>query len=637
MTITLRTAPEAILFKGAVGTGKTSALVAAAVEKVAAGAAAESMLVFASTPDAAVQLKQRLTAAGLDAVRVTTPRAFCLEVLAAPAAREATGRDPRLVSSFEQAFIMEDMKVSGLKVKRLREMLKFFYRGWTELSGEDPEWLVTSEEEAVHGMLKSSLAFTRSILEPELAALTWNYLDSHEDALSAISVEHVFVDDYQQLSRASQFVVNMVATQSVTAAADPLACIQVYDSYPYAAGIAELEEAGAKVQQLEDCYLCGASLHAAEVLAGELDGGAVALGNPNNLDAAVSFGEFPCESSRDEFQSIAERIGQLTEAGMALEEIYLLTFNKQWSRQLKRHLVDAGIAVDSVFEGRIAAGDYRDYARCAPARVITALQLAADPENCLAWRCWIGFGDYLGNSAALSEIYAWAKDKGYNLLEALQALAAMDAGAASLISAGAGRVVAAYRGGCDVVDQVQGLSGLDLVRRLVAAVNATAPSSVQETIIPEKVEEMVVAFCAPIPGAATAKVIAETVTDRLTDSHLEGSGGVRMGSGAHVVGSSPKALLVCGFDNGFIPERDYFDTTVVTLDKQEKMHEADTRFLYTVLGKATEQLQVSYFTSIDLVGAEKLKLKVDRIRLKNGIRMARLTASEFLSVILPAE
>ena len=38
MTLTLRTAPEVVLYKGAVGTGKTSALVAAAAEKVAAGA-----------------------------------------------------------------------------------------------------------------------------------------------------------------------------------------------------------------------------------------------------------------------------------------------------------------------------------------------------------------------------------------------------------------------------------------------------------------------------------------------------------------------------------------------------------------------------------------------------------------------
>lgn len=637
MTLTLRTAPEAVLIKGAVGTGKTSALVAMAAEKIAAGAAPDSLLVFASTPDAAAQLASRLEAAGMKGVRVTTSRAFCLEVLSAPEAREATGRDPRLVSSFEQAFIMEDMKVSGLKIKRLREMLKFFYRGWTELSGEDPEWLVTSEEETVHGMLKASLGFTRSILEPELAALAWSYLSSHEDALSAVAVDHVIVDDYQQLSRASQFVTNMVAKASVAVAADPLACIEVYDSYPYGDGVAELEEAGAQVIQLEECHLCGASLHAAKVLAAELGDADVALGNPNGLDAALSFAEIPCDTSRDEFQSIADRIHQLIDSCVAPEDVFLLVFNKQWARQLKRYLAEQGFAIDGAFDGRIAAGDYRDYARCAPARVITALQLAADPANCLAWRCWIGFGDYLGNSAAVSEIQSWAKDKGYSLLEALQALDAMGSDAASLVSGGAGRVVAAYRAGLQVIAQVEGLSGIELVRRLVVAVDATAPASVQETIIPEKVEEMVMAFCSPIPGAATAKVIAATVTDRLTDSHLEGCGGVRMGTGAHLVGSSPKALLVCGFDNGFIPCRDYFDTTVVTLDKQEKMHQADTRFLYTVLGKASEQMQVSYFTSIDLVGAERLKLKVDRIRLKNGTRMARLTPSEFLPVILPVE
>ncbi|WP_304427462.1 UvrD-helicase domain-containing protein, partial [uncultured Adlercreutzia sp.] len=73
MTLTLRTAPEARLYKGAVGTGKTSALVALAAEKVAAGVPAESILVFAATPDAAAQLKGRLADAGAGAVRVTTP------------------------------------------------------------------------------------------------------------------------------------------------------------------------------------------------------------------------------------------------------------------------------------------------------------------------------------------------------------------------------------------------------------------------------------------------------------------------------------------------------------------------------------------------------------------------------------
>ncbi len=637
MTLTLRTAPEARLYKGAVGTGKTSALVALAAEKVAAGVPAESILVFAATPDAAAQLKGRLADAGAGAVRVTTPREFCLEVLATPEAREATGRDPRLVSSFEQAFIMEDMKVSGLKIKRLREMLKFFYRGWTELAAEDPEWLITSEEEAVHGMLKSSLDFTRSLLEPEVAALAWSYLSSHEDALAAVAVDHVLVDDYQQISRASQFVANLVAKESLTAAADPLACVEVYDSYPYGEGVAELEAAGAAVTELTECYLCGASLHAASVLAAELDEGAVALGNPNNLDAATSFTEFPADSSMDEFASVARRLGELREAGIAPEDVYLLTFNRAWAKQLKRYLVGEGIAVDSAFDGRLNAGDYRDYARCAPARVVTALQLAADPTNALAWRCWIGFGDYLGNSASVAEVMAWAKERGLDLTAALEQLASMDEGAVSLISAGGNRLVAAYRSGLGVIEAVQGLSGMDLIRRLVAAVNATAPASIQEAIIPEKVEEAVMALCAPVPGAATAPIVAATVTERLTDSRLAGGEGVRMGEGAHLVGSSPKALLVCGFDNGFIPCRDYFDTTVVTLEKQEKMHKEDTRFLYTMLGKATDQLQVSYFTNIDLVGAERLKLKVDRIRLKNGQRMARLTPSEFLPVILPTE
>ena len=292
MTLTLRTAPEAVLIKGAVGTGKTSALVAMAAEKIAAGAAPDSLLVFASTPDAAAQLASRLEAAGMKGVRASPHRALsawrCFPLLrpARPLVRRsALGKLVRASvhhGGYEGIRFEENQALA-------RNAQVFFYRGWTELSGEDPEWLVTSEEETVHGMLKASLGFTRSILEPELAALAWSYLSSHEDALSAVAVDQ---RDCGRLPAAFPRIAVRdeygCARLLVAVAADPLACIEVYDSYPYGDGVAELEEAGAQVIQLEECHLCGASLHAAKVLrAAELGDADVALGNPNGLDAAL--------------------------------------------------------------------------------------------------------------------------------------------------------------------------------------------------------------------------------------------------------------------------------------------------------------------------------------------------------------
>lgn len=96
------------------------------------------MLVLTATPDAARALSARLTEAVGErggAIEVTCTRDGALGLLASEEGRAFSGRAGRLVTPVELGFIMEDMKVSGLKQRRLREMLKFFYRNWTELAG----------------------------------------------------------------------------------------------------------------------------------------------------------------------------------------------------------------------------------------------------------------------------------------------------------------------------------------------------------------------------------------------------------------------------------------------------------------------------------------------------------------------
>lgn len=83
-----------------------------------------------------------------------------------------------------------------------------------------------------------------------------------------------------------------------------------------------------------------------------------------------------------------------------------------------------------------------------------------------------------------------------------------------------------------------------------------------------------------------------------------------VGAPEHLVGRSPAVLVLAGFVNGFFPSRDYFDATVMTPDKQKLARATDIRRLYAAAGKPTERLVASWFTSIDLVGAEQLKLEI---------------------------
>ena len=131
MAIELTPTPEAVLVEGAVGCGKTTRLVERAAALLEGGAAPSDLLVLAATPDAARMLAARLEAACGAAVEATCVREVALGLLATEGGRAFSDRAGRLVTPVEMGFIMEDMKTCGLKNRRLKEMLKFFYRSWT--------------------------------------------------------------------------------------------------------------------------------------------------------------------------------------------------------------------------------------------------------------------------------------------------------------------------------------------------------------------------------------------------------------------------------------------------------------------------------------------------------------------------
>ena len=362
---------EALLVTGGVGTGKTQRLVERAAALLAENAAAGNVLVLCATPQAARLFSERLTAR-VGAKRaagatVATARALALDVLADDGARRWSGREPRLLTAFEETFLMEDMKVSGLRPKRLREMLKFFYRSWTELADDDPDWLLPGEEADVHTLLKENLVFMRAVIEPEAANLAARYLREHDEARAAHSYAHVLMDDYACASRASQTLANLVATCSITVAGDAETCIETYDSYPYAAGIDE--------------FLATHPDAACE----HLDADA-----PDAVERVALASDTP----EAEFEQVARTVAEAVAAGTPARQIVVAVPNSVWSRNIATALHARGVPTEALAISQPLRGDVRDNARCTPARIATALNLVANPDDTAAWRCWGGFGDY---------------------------------------------------------------------------------------------------------------------------------------------------------------------------------------------------------------------------------------------------
>ena len=614
---------------GGVGTGKTQELINRAVKALKQGAKVTDVLVLCATPQAALAFKARLDAAakaaGVSAadVAVTTPRALALDVMGDAEAIRWSGREPRLLTDYEKLFLLEDMKVSGLRPKRLREMLKFFYRSWTELADDDEDWLLAGEESNIHELVKANLAFTRSILEPELGNLAVNYLRSHAGARDAHAFAHVFVDDYQRISKASQLLAGLVARESLTIAGDRVACVEVYDSYPYTAGLDEFMDAHAGVADVEltECRTCAAGAQATAKLLADPAVESVAFRPADSAAAgATEVLDFP--EPENEFVGVAKRVADAVAEGASPADVVVAVPNGIWARNITKALLAAKVPAHILTDRQPVRGDIRDNARCVPAHVLTALDLVANPENALAWRCWCGYNDWLANSSAIANLRTYADEHNEGLVAALRDVlgGAQAVGTGEIDHVvGAKRVADAHAAGLFVIEAAARLEGSALLDKLAELVTgearATAPAVVRSLCLASEDNS-----AAAMAARFRARLLAPTIA---------AADAVQVVPDDQVAGLSPKMLVVAGFVAGFIPCREYYDSAEMPLDKQEREHEKDVRRVYALAGKASQKLVVSRFGMTDLETAGRLKLHIGRIRLQNGTRMCIIPPSDF--------
>ena len=690
---------------GKVASGKTEALVHRVVEYLSGQLSGKSVLVLAASPDAAEKLKRHLAAAldipantlGEQGVRVSTPRTIALEVLGNPKAQAACGRKPRLLLPFEENILLEDVKASGLRPKRLREMLKFFYRSWTELADDEPSWLVSEEEVQVHSLLKECLAFTGGILPNELSNLAVKWLRTDETARKAASYDLVLVDDYQLLSLASQVLAGLLAREGLVVTGDMQATSEVFEEYPYAAGLIEFAQAdGVQTVQLDACWnstavqaccenLIGtAQTHEQESrdLAGTGENGereARAFAGANNESAQTSVTsqagysaaavveasahaayaetapvENPARNARAlsfptaeaEIAHVAQHIADAIKKGAQPSDFYLAVPNGVWAKSLNRSLEARGISTAQRPSARMLSGDSRDLRRCKTSRLVTLLALAADPHDMLAWRSWCGFGDWLTHNPGFAALRRYAAQQGLAPYDALatvaadnpcrEALGELDAAEQASLE----RISQAFKTGQAALMQLEGLVGRQLIDAAWELLDCE--QHVQETTAGQGGVPADLLRLLDVENPKLAHDAASLV-DRLLMALNEprfplAQNVVRIGDLAASHGSSYRTVVLSGFVNGFIPKHAYFDPVKTPLDRMGLLYGTDARRVYQAAGCAREELLVTAFTQMDALQAERLDLKVDRVFMREGKRLARISPSELIgSMVLEVQ
>ena len=612
---------------GAAGCGKTGVLVERVRALLESGVPAASVLVLATTRTASDELAARLHAAsGLaEGVKVSTPYELAVEILGSEHAQARTGRSPRVLEDFEERILVEDLKVLGIKPGRLREMLKFFFRQYSELADESEDFLQSTEEHLLADALAGHLAARGAMLKQELTGVAAKYLRDAEPGQAGCTFDYVLGDDFHNYSKATQAMLASMAQKQLFVCGNANQTVRTVEEYPY-----------------PDGFLAFAQDHAGTVEF-ELDGNSrsgsaiVEVGNAFAAQEGMSAATCTAESGAPgevrvvqwtlpnaEFVHVSDYVVSRVKGDrdpVHPRDVFIAVPNALWGRAFAKVLGEAGVKTATMLSYHALAGDPRDEAKCANLALFTALNLAARSQDAAAWRNWCGFGDYLTHSNHWCRLEDYASERGMGVVEVLAELAqAAEGGHGEEPFLGAFVLAQKYREGRAMLDGAAGKSGFSLLEQLAGGREG----------LPAGFEELI----SPVDGTESAQELFERARAH-AEIQFPDEDAVRIGLPQMAVGQQFDTVVVAGFVDGFYPPMEVFGIEMED-DRKAQVVQEMRRALYLVTQAARKTLIFSCFARDDAVSATKLGMRVRRIRDIDGKRMGILSPSSYLDELADA-
>jgi len=416
------------------GTGKTFALMRRVARLLQDGATPNRMLVCTFTRTAARDLESELARLGVDGaneVRAGTLHAFCFRLLGKAEVLEATGRVPRPLLSFEERFLLEDLSGDGFGgIRERNRRLQAFNAAWARLQSETPGWPQDPIDQAFHRELVRWLRFHEAILIGELVPETLRYLRENPASPHRRAFDHVLVDEYQDLNRAEQVLLDLLAEAGhLIVIGDEDQSIYSF-KYAHPQGIATFDEThpGTHDEQLDDCRRCPhLVVEMANILISNNPGRTPRVlhpfpGNPEGEVLVVQW-----STIEQEAQGIAEIIQRRIQHGeVEPGKVLVLAPRRHLGYSIRNALNALGVYAHSFFHEEALEGNPKKLDESEAQQAFTLLTLLANPEDRVALRCWCGFGSSSLRSGAWSRLRDYCESSGETPWAALQRMISGD-------------------------------------------------------------------------------------------------------------------------------------------------------------------------------------------------------------------
>jgi DNA helicase II / ATP-dependent DNA helicase PcrA len=591
LQIASSTAPRIRVMAGP-GTGKSFAIkrrIARLIE--GDGVSPERILAVTFTRTAASDLERELQAMsvlGSEDIAAGTVHSFCFRLLRRHEVFDFLDRVPRGLLTFHKSGVngfevepllsdLEPQRSFGSK-RDMTRRIRAFEADWARLQHERPGWPIDPVDQQFHIALTGWLRFHRGMLIGELVPEALRYLRDNPASPALQRYDHILVDEYQDLNRAEQELIDVVAggkTLSIVGDVDQ----SIYRfRHAHPEGIVDFQNRHPTVEdhQLTECRRCR------ELIVTVSDN--VIRGNyaPGTAHRLVAIRQQPGPATirvvqwvtlSAEANGIAEFIKLLVYSRrFGAGEILVLSPRRSIANAIKRALMAkcTSIQAHSFYNDKLLEPEEAQVA-------MTKLQLLKDPEDRVALRYWLGLGSPSWRRSQYANLREYCEQSDLSPAEVLAEIAADQ-----FQLGGVNQLVARYQELRAELDRLSQLDVTDLFDELFPSGRDWA-DPVRELVI-NKLE-----------AVESVSDLINLLRTEITQPEMPAKGDfVRLMSLHKSKGLTSRCTIVVGCIHGLIP---FVDRNAAPSDKPALLQE-QRRLFYVALTRAKELLVLSSVAKI---------------------------------------
>lgn len=578
------------------GTGKTFALMRRITRFLEGGLSPEHILTVTFTRTAASDLVAKLTALGApgaQSVRACTLHSFAFSLLSDADVLALTNRVARPLLSHEMKMLVQDLADAFDGKRATRRLIRAFEAYWATLQTDEPGWPQQPLDQQFDVALRQWLDFHRALLLGELVPVALRFVRDNPHSPHVPSFTHVLADEYQDLNRADQALIDRLAgAGSVVVVGDPDQSIYRFRfANPEAMADYSTTHPGTHDEVLGECRRCPqrvVAMAAALVNNNPRPSQPVLLPFPNNPPGDVSIVQHTSLQAEADTLSAFLDWYLVQHPNVPAGEILVLTNRRRMGYLVRDSLNN--VAVQNLRLWAARSFFYEEALdESAAQEGFTLLTLLSDPDDRVALRTWAGLG------SATARIGGWARIR-HHCLQAgaspRDTLNALLAGKLSLPHTGA--IVERFSELNTRLQQLAGLTGHPLVDALFPA---ATPG------------------CEDIRGAATAAAVGhpapvdllQELRTVVTQPEIPGdqSNIIRVMSLHKSKGLTARVVVVAGCVAGAIPTVDLDDSP----DEQLRQIQEQRRLFYVAITRTTDVLVISGAAQIPFGDAKQMNLQ----------------------------